>query len=85
MSDNSDTNVVATSALLGGVATLIQELVASGAINAERLTTRLQDFVAQESVKEEPEPEREIIHRIITTLIAGIKLGQQERQDHDAH
>lgn len=84
MQNDNDSAVTAASALVGGVATLIQELVLSGAINPERLRHRLQAFVQQDGVQQEPDAERELIKRVIHALEVAIDIAQEERRE-NAH
>ena len=74
---------VATSTLIGGVATLIQELVVSKVISPDNLEERLRNFVQQESVQKQPEPTRLLIEDVINMLCLGITIGKRELQDNE--
>lgn len=84
MADEIDSGVTATSALVGGVATLVQELVLAGAVDPARLRDRLQAFVKQDGVQSEPAAERELIERVIGALENAITMAEQERRE-NAH
>lgn len=83
MTSKSDVDAVATSALIGGVATLIQELVAAKVIDPARLQEKLQNFKQQEAIQTEPEPQRSAIEDVINMLLLGIEVGQKELQDNE--
>lgn len=74
---------VATSTLIGGVATLIQELVVSKVISPDNLEERLRNFAQQESVQKQPEPTRLLIEDVINMLCLGITIGKRELQDNE--
>ena len=74
-----DQNDVVGSALVGLVATILQECAASGAIDPDRLRKRLEAFGNHESVLSEPEQDQKLIRRIIETLNDGIGYGELER------
>lgn len=80
MSEDSSVGMVAASALLGAVATIVQELSASGVLNGERLEQRLEGFLSQDAVQNAPENDRKIIERVVKTIISGITYGTQERE-----
>lgn len=79
MANDHDTAVTAASALVGGVATLVQELVVSGAVDPDRLRKRLTAFVKQDSVQAESPGDRELIERVIGTLTEAIDFAEHER------
>ena len=79
MGNEHDPAVTAASALVGGVATLVQELVVAGAVDPDRLRKRLVDFVKQDSVQAEAPGDRELIERVIGTLTEAIDFAEQER------
>lgn len=79
MANDNDPAVTAASALVGGVATLVQELVVSGAVDSDRLRKRLTAFVKQDSVQAESPGDRELIERVIGTLNEAIDFAEQER------
>lgn len=83
MSHDQDAGVTAASALVGGVATIVQELVVSGAVDPERLRRRLHSFVQQDSIQKEHPDDRDLIERVIGTLTQAIDFGQAERRDND--
>ena len=83
MTEEHDSGVTAASALVGGVATLIQELVVTGAVDPVRLQSRLETFLAQDAIKAEPEADQELIQRVIGTLLKSIDFGSMEREDND--
>lgn len=74
---------VATSTLIGGVATLIQELVVTKVVDPSSLEERLRNFVQQESVQKQPEPTRLLIEDVINMLCLGITIGKRELQDNE--
>lgn len=74
---------VATSALIGGVATLIQELVASKVVDPDRLEEKLRNFVQQENVQKQPLSERLLVEDVIEMLCLGITIGKRELQDNE--
>lgn len=74
---------VATSTLIGGVATLIQELVVTKVVDPNSLEERLRNFVQQESVQKQPEPTRLLIEDVINMLCLGITIGKRELQDNE--
>lgn len=74
---------VAASTLIGGVATLIQELVVTKVVDPNSLEERLRNFVQQESVQKQPEPTRLLIEDVINTLCLGITIGKRELQDNE--
>lgn len=76
-----DSGVVAASALVGGVATLIQELVVAGAVDPARLRSRLRTFVQQDAIQSEPRGDRLLIERVIAALQDAIDIAEQERKD----
>lgn len=78
MSDERESNLVAISALMGAVATLIQELVAAGSVDATSLRERLDTFVNQDVVTESPQAEKAIIQSVVSTLLDGIQYGEDE-------
>lgn len=80
MADEIYSGVTATSALVGGVATILQELVVAGAVDPDRLRRRLRDFVEQDAVQSEPPEERELIERVIQALHQAIDLAEQEKR-----
>lgn len=80
MSEDSSVGMVAASALLGAVATIAQELSASGVLNGEWLEQRLEGFLSQDAVQNASENDRKIIERIVKTIISGITYGTQERE-----
>lgn len=79
MAEEHDPGVTAASALVGGVATVVQELVVAGSVDPSRLRTRLHAFTQQDSVQNESPSDRELIERVIGTLIQAIDLAEQER------
>lgn len=79
MGSEHDPAVTAASALVGGVATLVQELVVAGAVDPDRLRKRLVDFVKQDSVQAEAPSDRDLIERVIGTLAEAIDFAEQER------
>lgn len=83
MTEERDSGVTAASALVGGVATLIQELVVAGAVDPERLQSRLETFLEQDAIKAEPAADQELIKRVIGTLLESIDFGSRERKDND--
>lgn len=74
---------VATSTLIGGVATLIQELVVTKVVDPNSLEERLRNFVQQESIQKQPEPTRLLIEDVINMLCLGITIGKRELQDNE--
>lgn len=82
-SREDDVAITATSALIGGVATLIQELIASKAIDPDRLQDKLRDYAQQERVQSEPPLHRSTIEDVIRMLMQGIEVGKQELQDNE--
>lgn len=83
MAHETDPSVTAASALVGGVATLIQELVAAGAVDPERLRNRLELFVRQDSVQAEAPADRYLIERVIGTLKQAIDFAEEERNENE--
>ncbi len=74
---------VATSTLIGGVATLIQELVVSKVISPDNLEERLRNFVEQEGVQKQPLSNRILIEDVINMLCQGITIGKQELEHNE--
>lgn len=80
MSEEVDTGVVASSAIVGIVGTLLIELVATGVVDPKRLKDRLQEFGDQPGVLNSPQAERDLVQRVIKTMIFGIEIGEREAQ-----
>lgn len=78
MSNEVDVGVAASSALVGVVGTLLIELVANGTIDPKRMKERLQEFSEQPDVVNAPHAERDLVHRVIKTMIMGLEIGERE-------
>lgn len=81
MSSDDEFNIAATSAMVGAMATLLQELVASGSINGPRMQQRLSDFATQEAVRNAPTSERVAVEAVIDILKLGIDTGKPEGEN----
>lgn len=79
MQDEKDIGILAVSALIGGVATVVQELVVAGSVDAERLHARLNEFLAQDAIQTVPASERELITKVIGNLQQAVAYGLKER------
>lgn len=79
MANDHDPGVTAVSALVGGVATIVQELVATGAVEPDRLRKRLIAFAKQDSVQLSSPRDRELIERVIGTLTDAIESAAKKK------
>lgn len=80
-SDNHDPALVAGSFLAASMATILQELVASGAIDPEKMRKRFDRFMAQESINDAPPGDRAIIDQIIGVLQMAVPKKETEGSD----
>lgn len=83
MSVTYDNNVTAVSTIIGALATIMQELVASKVVDGAQLRQRLLAFSDQESVNMAPLDERAVVKSVISALIVGIEHGERELNDGD--